>query len=460
MTRKKLLKILITLFCINFSSICIAATHTSSSRGLTAGSKNYKNSRFPAYAGNDGERLHHLQTLNYIVRYTLQQNPNILARQAQLNAAQDALDVARGGYFPKIDARVAGGSGVYDTPYFEEHDTHIDESEAGIYLVQPIFSGLSTYNLVKQRQANTQNAAYNKAYTENQLALAAVQVYLEVLRSYSLKILAIDNLKVHKLTLKKVSLRYHGGGGHKPDVDLAKGRTARSRSTVHTVEAVHKNARAAFLQVVGLESQQLKIPPFAKIPGSLSSAKKIALTQNPALLAAKEKINAAFAQINVNKARFLPTVDIEARANSTYDTNGYPGRYRDARALIVAKYNFLNGGSDRAAISQAKQLYIASIQNYQDIKRRIIENVTQTWNQLIADRKKLRELQVHVKSSRDVLYGYKKQFEMGQRTLLDVLNTENELFNSRVDLLNGEYAVKEDGYALLANMGVLANKFT
>jgi adhesin transport system outer membrane protein len=401
----------------------------------------------------------HIQTLNYIVKYTLQQNPNILKSQAQLNAAQAATDVARGGYFPRIDARAAVGSGIYDTPYYEEHNAKLDEAEAGLYVVQPIFSGLSTYNLVKQRQANTKSAGFNESYTKERLSLAAIQVYLEVLRSYSLKILALDNVKIHKRALRRVRLRYHGGGGHKTDVDLAKGRTARSQSTLHTIEAIHKNARAAFLQVVGLESQRLKIPFLPKVPKTLTAAKKITLTRHPALLAAKERINAAAAAVNVNKSRFLPTIDIEASANSTHNTNGFPGRNRDFRALVVARYNFLNGGSDRAAISQAKQLYIAAMHNYQDIRRRAIENVTQTWDQLIADRKKLRELYSHVKSSHDVLYGYKKQFEMGRRTLLDVLNMENELFNSKVQLLNGKYAVKEDSYVLLADMGVLAKKF-
>ena len=402
----------------------------------------------------------YIQSLNYIVRHTLQQNPNVLASQARLGAAKAATDVARGGYFPRIDARVAAGSGIYDTPTYDENSADLDETEAGLYLVQPIFSGLSTYNSVKQQEANTRGAGFNEAYTEERLALAAIQVYLEVLRSYSLKVLAVDNVKLHKQALRRVSLRYHGGGGHRTDVDLAKGRTARSQSTLHTVDAVHQDSRAAFLQVVGLESQQLKLPRLPKLPRTLSYAKKITLAQNPALSAAKERANAAAAAVNINKSKFAPTINIEAGANSTYNAGGFSGRNNDVRALVVARYNFLNGGSDQAAIAQARQLYIAAFQNYQNIHRRVIENVTQDWNALTADRRKLRELYTHVKSSRDVLAGYKKQFEMGRRTLLDVLNIENELFSSRVQLLNGQYAVKEDSYILLSDMGVLAKRFT
>ena len=268
----------------------------------------------------------HVQSLNYIINYTLQQNPNVLKSQAQFGASQSAIDVARGGYFPRLDARAAAGSGIYDTPTYEENDAKLDEFEAGVTLVQPIFSGLNTYNLVKQREANSRGAAFDQAYTKNQIALAATQVYLEVLRSYSLKVLAIDNVKVHKEALRRVKLRYHGGGGHKTDVDLAKGRLANSISTLHTVEAVHKNSRAAFLQVVGLESGRLKIPALPKIPKTLNAAKKITLEQNPALLAAKENINASEANIKVNKSRFYPTIDIETGASATRNTNGFVGR--------------------------------------------------------------------------------------------------------------------------------------
>jgi adhesin transport system outer membrane protein len=400
------------------------------------------------------------QTLDFVVKHTLQQNPNALESQAKLRAAEEALNITRGEYFLKVNARAAAGAGVYDSPYYEEHDAKVDETEANLYIVQPIFSGLSTYNSMKVRHAEIKNATYNDAYTKEQLALIATQVYLDVLRSYRIKVLALDNVNVHKWAYHQVKLRYHGGGGNKTDVDLARGRLARSLSTYHNTEAFHENSRVAFVKVVGLQSQNLKLPILPLVPKNLNNALSIALQQNPALLATQQQVDAATAQVAVTKAKFLPTIDIEASANYNENVNGYPGRDNDLRALAVARYNFLNGGSDRANVARTNELRIAAIQNYQEIKRQIIQNVSEAWNDLIADRKKLRELRAHVYASRDVLAGYVKQFTMGKRSLLDVLDMRRELFNSNVAYVNGEYAVKLDSYALLANMGVLARKFS
>lgn len=399
------------------------------------------------------------QTLDFVVKHTLQQNPNALVSQARLRAAEEALNVTRGEYFLKVNARAAAGAGIYDSPYYEEHNAKVDETEANLYVVQPIFSGLSTYNSVKVRHAEIKNAGYNDAYTNEQLALAATQVYLDILRSYRIKTLALDNVNVHKWAYQQVKLRYHGGGGNKTDVYLARGRLARSQSTLHNAEAFHENSKVAFVKVVGLESRKLKLSVLPPVPETLSKAISIALQQNPALLAAQEQVNAATAQVAVTKSRFLPSIDIEASANYNENVNGYPGRDNDLRALAVARYNFLNGGSDRARVAQANESRIAAIQNYQEIRRQVIQNVSEAWNNLSADRKKLRELQTHVYASRDALEGYVKQFTMGKCSLLDVLDMRRELFNSNVAYVNGEYAIKLDSYALLANIGVLARKF-
>jgi len=399
------------------------------------------------------------QTLDFVVKHTLQQNPNALESQARLRAAEEALSVTRGEYFLKVNARAATGMGIYDSPYYEEHNAKVDETEANLYVVQPIFSGLSTYNSVKVRHAEIKNAGYNEAYTSEQLALAATQVYLDVLRSYRIKTLALDNVKVHKWAYHQVKLRYHGGGGYKTDVDLARGRLARSQSTFHNAEAFHENSRVAFVKVVGLQSQKLSLPILPLVPKNLNNAISIALQQNPALLAAQQQVNAATAQVAVTKAKFLPSIDIEASANYNENVNGYPGRDNDLRALAVARYNFLNGGSDRANVARTNELRIAAIQNYQEVKRQVVQNVSEAWNNMVADRKKLRELRAHVYATRDVLEGYVKQFTMSKRSLLDVLDMRRELFNSNVAYVNGKYAVKLDSYSLLANIGVLAKTF-
>lgn len=410
---------------------------------------------YSAFAAHSNQ----VQTLTYVVKHTLHNNPNVLQKQANIKASEAALNAALGGYAPNIDVRFAAGSNGY---YHEDVDndfTDLMGNRTGFLIIQPVFSGLSTYNLAKQRRYEIKTTKYQEAYTKELLALAAINAYMDVLRYSKLRVLAAANVRTHQKTLADVKTLYKGGAGRKSSLDLAKGRLSQSKATQHNITELYQNAVAEFINVVGFAPRRLRPTASPRVPSTLTTVQNIALQIHPALQAAKKITASTQAAVAVSKGRLFPTIDIEASANNSYNMYGDKGWDKDRRAMVVANYNLFRGGSDIATVHQTQQQHIAAWQNQQDVKRQVIETTTTAWDALQADRSQLPELQVHVIASKQVLQGYREQFKIGRRTLLDVLNTENELFSSQISLVNAQYALKVDAYSLLASMGTLAKQF-
>jgi len=400
-----------------------------------------------------------VQTLPCVVHETLTRNPDVLESWAILMATQAECERARSDFFPQVDVRGAYGREKSERPEIEGK-IYLNRTEKGFFVYQPLFTGFRTLNAVKQSNQEIVAACFWKNYVKEQLALQAVQVYLDVLRLHRLKVLSEENVGTHEQTLDKVTILYEGGGGNQTDVDLARGRLARSRSSLHSVEAAYEDAKGRFFQVVGCMPQQLEMPlEVPQIPDSLAVAEEISLQNHPLLQREQHLMCAASASINVAKAEFYPQVNVELRADDNRNIFGIRGQRKSLLGMVVVNYNIFRGGHDRALVRQARQDYCAALHRTHSTCREIVQEITEAWDAFIAHQFRLEELQFHVKSSQEVLEDYRKQFTMARRTLLDVLNMENELFNAKVDLVNGEHDLLLDRYVILANMGMLVVYF-
>lgn len=401
-----------------------------------------------------------IQTLAYAVKQTLLNNPNILESQAQLNASHYALNEVLGEYAPKVDARITGTKGTYDNSSTYENNISTTETGTALYIVQPVFTGLSTKNLSKQRRFEIKAAAYNESYIKEQLSLQAIGAYHEVMRTAELYNIAQDNVKTHQEILRKEQLRYRGGGGNKVDVDLAETRLSQSLDFLHQAEKINQDAQALYLKIVGISPGILQLAELPKVPNSLESAENISLQRNPAILYMKESVNAAISAVDVSKSKLLPQVNIEVgTTNNYYSAYGQGNRYQDLRGQLALNYNLFNGGTDVATVEKTKQGKVATMEKMNAVQRDVIESVSKSWDALQGDTKRVHDLSSRVSAAQKVLDGYKKLFAYGKVSLLDVLNEENELFNSRIELCSASYTLRNDYYALLASMGILVSNF-
>jgi len=266
--------------------------------------------------------------------------------------------------------------------------------------------------------------------------------------------LARTNLEQHEDTLGKIEERFESGVGTKVDVVQTLGRRAQSKSNLLLSEKELLNGRAEYFQVVGVNPANLSLPSRpSELPVTVEEAISLAFANNPRLQAVESDLQAARALRNQISSAFQPRFDLVVGATRNDDTDGSPGANDDETAVIRMSYNLFRGGADRARAREADARIIAAEQSVTDVKQTLTQDVTILWNELEDLNLRMEYLQAHVTSTEEVLEVYKEQLALGKRTLLDLLDIQNELFRARSAYITAEFGLRLAEYRLLAANG-------
>jgi adhesin transport system outer membrane protein len=319
-----------------------------------------------------------------------------------------------------------------------------------------IYDGSSTRNLVKQQSALVDAAIARLGGAQENVSLRAIQVYLEVLRRGLVVELAEENLGYHEQTLGKITERFKSGVGTKVDVVQTRGRQAQSKANVLLAQRAEKDGIAEFYRVVGEQPEMLVLPQaVGGVPGTLENVIEIALANNPGIKAVEAELEAAIAARKQARASFFPRFDLEVGATRNDDNDGSVGANDDESAVIRMTYNIYRGGADRARLNEAEAREFVVRETVRSNQRAIEEDVTLIWNELQDILIRVEYLDIHVKSTEEVLGVYREQLTLGKRTLLDLLDIQNELLRAQVSKLSGDYIALLARYKVLASTGQL-----
>lgn len=399
------------------------------------------------------------QTLTEAISTTLRTNPDVLASHYSVQAAEELKKQARGGYYPTVDLVFSGGRENSDnttTRALGKDNLYLSRAERGIRLTQLLFDGSSTRNLVKQQSALVDSALARLVSTQENVSLRAIQVYLESLRRDVVVKLAEENLGYHEDTLGKITERFESGVGTKVDVVQTRGRRAQAKSNVLLSQREAKNGVAEFYRVVGEYPQSLVVPLAVDgVPGTLEQALELALSNNPGLKAVEAELEASIAGRKQAKGSFYPRFDLEVGATRNDDLDGSEGANDDESAVVRMTYNIYRGGADRARLNEAEAREFAVREGVRSSKRAVEEDVTLIWNELQDILIRLEYLDAHVRSTKEVLSVYREQLSLGKRTLLDLLDVQNELLRAQIAKVSGEYIALLARYRVLASTGQL-----
>ncbi|MDO7571882.1 MAG: TolC family protein, partial [Pseudomonadales bacterium] len=292
------------------------------------------------------------------------------------------------------------------------------------------------------------------ATTLENTALRSAQAYLEVLRRDQVVALAQVNLAQHDETLLKIEERFESGVGTKVDVVQTKGRRAQSKSSVLLSEKDAQNGRVEFYRVVGESPRELSLPVRPKgLPETLEQAVQLAFRNNPQVKAAQFDLEASQSARKQLLGGYHPRVDLALGATRNDDMDGSPGANDDETAVIKMSYNLYRGGADRAKMKEAIARINGAEQALIALRRSITQDVSILWNDLEDLSIRIEYLQLHVTSTEEVLAVYLEQLAIGKRTLLDVLDIQNELFRARSGLVSAEFQLRLAEYRLLATGG-------
>jgi adhesin transport system outer membrane protein len=378
------------------------------------------------------------------------------------------MKAARGGYLPQVDLLAGYGREGTDSPGTRgaTHNTEtLTRGESTLRLQQMLFDGFATSSEVGRQRATVNARAYELLGTSERTALNVAQVYLEVLKRQDMARLAADNLRSHERIYDQISLRSERGVGRMADLDQAEARLAQARNNLITEQTNLADAQVNYYSLVGREPSELSMPQGlpGRLPESLQVAREELLANNPFLSSAESDVQASEQQYEAAKSTFYPRFDAELSQGLNNNIDGVPGHSNEWQAMLRMRYNLFAGGSNKADLQSKAHQVNQAMDIRTNALRVLIEDLGLAWNALENSRQQLPIAQQYVDYSSRVRDSYQKQFGLGDRTLLDLLDSENELFTAarrleevRFTELFTQYRIKATMGSLLQSQGVVA----
>jgi adhesin transport system outer membrane protein len=396
-------------------------------------------------------------TLKEIAQRAVLNSPEVTSKWHAYRAADEEIGVARGGYFPRVDLTAGSGRESLKQPPVSNRN---DYTRTGylLSLNQMIFDGFATRNEVRRLDKAKLVRYYELLDASETVALEASRAYLDVLRYRHLVDLAKDNYIQHKATYDQIERRTQSGVGRRVDFEQAGSRLALAEINLITETANLHDVSARYQRLVGAQPVDVIAPPVqvgTAFPAQAKAALDTLHQKNPALLAATENIEAAQYEIHTRRAAYSPRLDFRARTDQTDNYLGTPGNRDYNVAELVVSWNLFNGGSDRAREKQTIEKKNLAF----DLREKACRDTRQTLLIAYNDVLRLKEQSVfHAKQVallEKTRNAYRDQFNVGQRTLLDLLDTENELLAARRSNVNADTDLSLAYLRTYAGMGTL-----
>jgi len=400
-----------------------------------------------------------LLPLKDMVEKVVTLNPEVQARYHKFLESGFEQDVMRGGYLPKAD--------VVSTYRKQEElvkttgNTNIPRVNNELVLRQMIFDGFATRNEVKRLGHANRVRYYELQSAMQNTTLEFMRAYIDTLRYRELSQYAKDNYVVHKQLFDRIQERVNAGVARKVDLEQATGRLALAEANLLTETTNLHDVTARIQRLYGeLPPSTLEAPTFFNggVEPTSADALKVAYTQNPDLLSTIEDIQAKKNEIKTSESRYMPKLDLQARKNLGTSSDGqYSSSAADVLELKL-NFNLFNGFTDQNSIKQTAQ----KLNSAEDMRDKACVDTRQIVVIAYNDIAQLKEQYIyrtqHKVSIENAREAYRKQFDIGQRTLLDLLDTENEYFQAKRSMTNAEFDLQTAFARTYAGQGALLNK--
>lgn len=398
------------------------------------------------------------ETLRQALASAYKYNPKIDAERARLRATDEEVARANAGYRPVV-------TGSADVNY-QNTNTRPDSRTEGtvhpkgysVNVTQPVFRGFRTLNQVREAEAGVRAGRETLRNIEQQVLLEAVTAYMDVVRDQEIVKLRENNLNVLSKELKATQDRFAVGEVTKTDVAQAQARRAASVSALDLARANLKTSRAAYERVVGHAASGVTQPSanVKGVPRTLEEAIAVGGKENPNVVAALYREEAARHTVDKIWGELLPEFRLEAQYQNRYD----PSRTTDQNeaTTVTGRVNvpFYQGGEVHARVRQAKHTHVSRLQEIEQNRSETQATVVSAWSKLQASKAQLVSDQAQVSANQTALAGVREEERVGQRTLLDVLNAEQELLNSQVQLAATQRDLIVNTYTVIASVGRLS----
>ncbi|MGO9983754.1 MAG: TolC family outer membrane protein [Rhodomicrobium sp.] len=419
-------------------------------------------------------------------------NPTLKSARAQLRSTDNGVSLAKSGYRPTITATFQDG--------FEDSRTGIKSSpgslpfctiatapgtpcnanssipfgslasasaangsyhprQASVALQQNVFDGFRTYNNVKGAEAAVEAGREDLRNSEESVLLNAATAYMNVVRDQAIVKLRQNNVRVLSEQLRATQDRFKVGEVTRTDVAQAQSGLAQSQADLSIAQGTLYGDQAQFAQYIGHPPGTLRDPgpPTKLLPKNLQAAIDVAESENPGILGSIFRERAQEHQVKSVKGQLLPSVSLSASYTKADQPFGEPSvtQFEDTRVYGTLTVPLYEAGSVSAQIRQNIETLSQRRQQIDEQRELARSNVSAQWGLVIAARGNVAAGKSATEATRIALQGVREEERVGQRTILDVLNSEQQYLNAQVNLVSFQRDLVVASYGVLAGMGRL-----
>ena len=420
------------------------------------------------------------ETLESALEAVYESSPTINAERARLRATDEELAKAQSGYRPQISMNADMGvasqnslvrppktvTGVDPSPLailqnetaFKRYDGDTNPSGLSLTVAQPLFDGFRTTNSVHEADASIMAERENLRDIEQRTLLDTVKAYMDVLRDAATVTLRKNSLRLLSYEANATQERFAAGEMTRTDVAQARAREAEAKASLELAKANLRGSLANYQRLVGHVPSRLTDPAgFERLlPTRLEDAVEAAVLRNPQVLQAAFTEKASSYVVKKTLGEMLPQVTLQASHNERYNPTTVLDQQSIQSASVRVSFPLYQAGDVEARVRQAKQQRQGRIQEIEGARELARAQAISSFAQVQAMRAQVLAVRQQVQATTESVAGVREEQKAGQRTLLDVLNAEQEQTNAQVSAVNARHDLVVAAYTLLAVMGRLS----
>ena len=392
-----------------------------------------------------------------VLSYVYTENPTLQAARSEFEAIREALPQAQAGWLPTISAETGVFTSDVESSNFGAGDGATTK-DVTVSVDQPIFRGGRTFAEVGRACDVIKSGYAQLKYQEQEIFRTTVRAYASVVRDQELLALKEMNADSLREELRAAQEQLDLGFLTTTDVDQAHTRVTRAEADLMQAQTNLANSLLAFTEITGLDYDVILKPTVLQFdfPSSVKEAQAIALSYNPQMWIAQAEGNAADHSIDVVRRELYPQISAYASTNKQYDPQ--PGIVKDTQTSILglkATLTLYQGGATRSRIREAQKTKQQLDYQMRETERSVLKSVSSAWQDYETAKVLLEKRQVEIRAAQRALEGVRTEAQLGQRTVLDILNADRELLDAKEAQAKARYNEITARIALAESMGIL-----
>jgi len=390
-------------------------------------------------------------------------NPQLNAQRASVRVTDENVPQALAGYRPKAAMTFTGGGQFVNQLADGSVGKKIEEGiqgphSAALTVTETVYNGNQTANKTRAAESQVFGAREGLRLLEQSVLLAAATIYMDYLRDAAILEVQRSNTHVLELTLRQTRDRYSAGLVTPTDVAQSEAQLAAAQSQELAAISTLTTTRANFRRIVGIEPANLQpaSPVDRYLPQTVGGAIELALRQNPNVTAAMYGVDVSFLTVKINEGALYPTVSLQAAVSKVWDPNITTINQFTAAANAQLTVPIYQGGAEYSLIRQSKESLAQQRLTLEQVRDQARADLVTAWGQLLAGKAQVTAAQSQVQASEIAYLGTTKEAQVGQRTVIDILNAQQTLVNARVALVTAQHDRVVASYAVLNVIGRLS----